>query len=268
MREYTEPTSPLPSTKDSLTLNTASPLKEGFEILKGHFWALIGPYLVLGILGACALQGLWDIIFGTAIMMGANVSLLEYKENGKPFGFGRTISVGFSHWWRGFKIKFVTGLFAGLVGLAGFATIMLSSLLMDNHPKTGGVLLTMSIVFTLYACYWFLARCCLAQACMADKGTSSTDCFNRSWDMAKANQPIIKPIFFSLLGIWLGVIALGIILFFINTGLAQDIREGAGIAVVMVSPLYCVVITYQRLVMNLAYQRIRNQGKVAMTTGS
>ena len=268
MREYTDPTPPLPSTTDGLTLNTVSPLKEGFEILKANFWALIGPYLVLGILGACALQGLWDIIFGTAIMMGANVSLLEYKEKGTPFGFSRTISVGFSHWWPGFKINFVSGLFAGLVGLAGFATIMLSSLLMDNHPKTGGVLLTISIVFTLYACYWFLARCCLAQACMADKGTSSTDCFNRSWDMAKANQSIIKPILFSFLGLWLGVIAIGIILFFINTGLAQDIREGAGIAVVMVSPLYCVVISYQRLVMNLAYQRIRNQGKVAMTTDS
>lgn len=268
MREYTEPTTPLQPITDGLIPNSVSPLKEGFEILKGNFWALIGPYLVLGVLGACALQGLWDIIFGTAIMMGANISLLEYKENGTPFGFGRTISVGFSRWWSGFKINFVTGLFAGLVALAGFATIMPGKLLMDNHPVAGGALLTVGVVFTLYACYWFLARCCLAQACMADKGISSTDCFNKSWDMAKANQPIIKPIIFSFLGIWLGVIAVGIILFFINTGLAQDIREGAGIAVLMVSPLYCVVITYQRLVMNLAYQRIRNQGNAAITTAS
>jgi hypothetical protein len=267
MREYTEPTPALPSLTPGHTINDVSPLKEGFELLKVNFWALVGPYLVLGIFGACALQGLWDIIFGTALMMGANVSLLEYKEVGTPFGFGRTISVGFSNWWRAFKINFVTGLFAGLVGLAGFATIMPGKLMMDNQQEAGGVLLAIGIIFTLYACYWFFGRCCLAQVCMADKGTSSTDCLNRAWDMAKANQPILKPIIVTFLGIWLCVILVGLVLMFINIELARDIREGSGIAVIMVSPLYCIVITYQRLVLNLAYQRIRNQGAAVTPEG-
>ena len=259
MREYTEPTPPLPSTTAGHTINIASPLKEGFEILKANFWALIGPYLVLGILGACALQGLWDIIFGTAIMMGANVSLLEYKEKGTPFGFGRTISVGFSHWWRGFKINFVIGIYAVVVVFVAFAAMLPGGLLMENHPVIGGILLAAGIGYAGYAFYWFLSRCSLGQACMADKGISASSCFETALQMSKANQTLLRPLALTLIGIWIAVIIVGLFLAFINIGLAQEAREGMGMAVLMVSPLYCVVITYQRLVMNLAYQRIRNQ---------
>lgn len=268
MREYTEPTPVLPTLTPGHTINDVSPLKEGFELLKANFWALVGPYLVLGILGACALQGLWDIIFGTALMMGANISLLEYKELGTPFGFGRTISVGFSNWWKAFKINFVMGLYATVVVIFAAVVIIPGGLLMENHPVTGGIFLAAGILYACYACFWFLSRCCLGQACMADKGVSASVSFEKALLMSKANQALLRPIALTLIGTWAAVIVVGLVLMLINIELAQDIQEGSGIAVIMVSPLYCIVITYQRLVLNLAYQRIRNQDTAVKLEGA
>jgi hypothetical protein len=260
MREINDQPLPNPSSFiQGLPPAEVPPLKEGFQLLTGNFWALIGPYLVLGLLGACALQGLWDIVFGTAIMMGANISLLEYKANGTPFGFGRTISVGFSNWWNGFKINFVTGLYAGAVVLCAFMAIMPGVLMLDKQPVVGGTLLGAGSLFTLYAFYWFYCRACLTQVCMADKGTSASVSFNKAWEMAKANQPVIRPIILTFCGLWLVALIVFVLLVFANVGLAQDIREGVGMAVLMVSPLYCIVLSYQRLVLNLAYQKLRGQ---------
>jgi hypothetical protein len=269
MREYTEPPV-LPTQTPFHNVNEVSPFKEGLELLKANFWALIGPYLALGILGACALQGLWDLIFGTALMMGANISLLEYKAQGTPFSFGRTISVGFSNWWKGFKINFVTGLFATLVVVIVLAVILPGAFLIEegNAPIFGGVLLTVGFLGSLYACYWFLSRCFLGQACMADNGISASHCFNKAYNMAKSNQALLRPIAFTFMGIWLAIVVIGLLLIVINIELAQDYREGASIGVVMVSPLYCIVVSYQRLVLNLAYQRIRNQNAVTKVIGS
>ncbi len=260
MREINEQPEPNTSTFiQGLPPADVPPLKEGFQLLMGNFWALIGPYLVLGLLGACALQGLWDIVFGTAIMMGANISLLEFKANGTPFGFGRTISVGFSNWWYGFKINFVTGLYLFVVSIAAFMAIMPGALLMEKQPWLGGALLCLGVMFTLYAIYWFFSRSCLAQACMADKGTGGSDSFHKAWDMAKANQAVLRPIILTFCGMWFVLLVILILLILANIGLAQDIREGVGMGVIMASPLYCIAISYQRLVLNLAYQKLRVQ---------
>jgi hypothetical protein len=70
---------------------------------------------------------------------------------------------------------------------------------------------------------------------------------------------VLRPIILTFCGLWLVALIVFVLLIFANVGLAQDIREGVGMAVLMVSPLYCIVISYQRMVLNLAYQKLRAQ---------